>query len=31
MGRKTNTWTFQTINQRNLTRENLDMVRKGKL
>ena len=30
MGRKTTVWVFQVINWRNLTRENLDMTKKGK-
>ena len=30
MGRKTNVWIFQTTNKRNLTREDLDMAKKGK-
>ena len=30
MGRKITTWTFQATNQQKLTRENLDIVNKGK-
>ena len=31
MGRKTNVWTFQRTNKRNLSREVLDKAEKGKL
>ena len=30
MGRKTTEWTFQVTNKRNLTREDLDIAKKGK-
>ena len=30
IGRKTNVWTFQETNKRNLTRENMDVAKKGK-
>ena len=30
MGRKPTLWTIQAINKRNLTRENLDVVKKKK-
>ena len=30
MGRKTNVWTSQETNKRNLTRENLNVAKKGK-
>ena len=30
MGRKTTVWTLQTTNKRNLTRENMDIAKKGK-
>ena len=31
MGRKTNVWIFQTTKKQNLTQEDLDMAKKGKL
>ena len=31
MGRKTTIWILQATNKRNLTREDLDMAKKGKL
>ena len=31
MGRKTTVWSFQATNIRNLTRENLNMTKKGNL
>ena len=30
MGRKTIVWIFQATNKQNLTREDLDMAKKGK-
>ena len=30
MGRKAIAWTFQVKNKRNVSREDLDMVKKGK-
>ena len=30
MGRKTTIWTFQATSKQNLTRENLDIAKKGK-
>ena len=30
MGRKITVWTFQATNQRNFTRENVDMAKKVK-
>ena len=30
MGRKTTLWIFQATNKRSLTRENLDVAKKGK-
>ena len=30
MERKTTVWIFQETNDKNLTRENLDMAKKGK-
>ena len=31
MGRKTNVWTLQAANWENLTREDMDMAKKGNL